>query len=209
MVCVLLIVIASVQASAGNNPAVKVAVHVLPHGQVSCASMPEISDCSDINHTYAGCGDIDVFPVFWGMTEYKAFEYSLIWPAEWGTCTFTSCSDLTIYQLDFYGDPETIDPGDLFSHAYFDCHPGDYVEIPGFGWLDASTPGRVCVDGAPPWTWPSPGSPLPAVLDCNQTVDQTICSFCAGVCGIPGHDVCELPSSVEVIQWGRIKAIFR
>ncbi|MFC1800386.1 hypothetical protein ACFL2Z_05740, partial [Candidatus Eisenbacteria bacterium] len=152
---------------------------------------------------------IDVFPVFMEMNEYRAFEYSFVWPAEWGTCAYTSCSDLYIGQYDFYGDPETCDPGDLFSHTYFDCHEGDALQIPGFGWLTASTPGRVCVDGAPPWTWSGPGYEFPAVLDCHENVDEVLSIFCAGVCGMAGDDPCLLAAPVDGTVWGEIKAMFR
>jgi hypothetical protein len=178
--CVLLVVLGGL-ASAGVNPNAKVAVHVLPHETRSCdVNFPTIDSSSEINHTYQDCGDVDFFPVFYGLIAYQGVDYGVTWPEEWGSCEFTTCHDgLTIDLYDNYGDPEVFDPGDGLAQAWFDCQEGSIV-IPGYGWLSATTPGRICmVRGLHFYV-------APVIADCNEGEDAVTESFCGGVCGAVG-----------------------
>ena len=160
---------------AGNNPGAKVAVHVLPHDpQRTCASgLPSPFLCFDITTTYAGCGDMDVFPVFFDLVEYRGVEYGLEWPGG-ESCAFTPCSDLHIGGL--------VWPGDGISQVWFGCKPGPST-VAGWGWIHTSEPGLVSVV-------PHPVTGEVQVLDCFEAVDQPVYGTSAGVCGAVGGDPC-------------------
>ncbi len=159
------------------NPDGKVAVHVLSHENRTCTkAFPVISYCGEIVTTYAGCGDIDFFPVFFGLTGYTGAHYGLVWPGS-GSCFFTSCSDLVIGQIAWSGDG--------IAHAWTHCHMESAV-IPGWGWIASNEPGLICVDV-------HPGTNTVEIIDCNFDEDYPTMSFCAGVCGEAGMDPCEEP----------------
>ena len=97
---------------AGSNPDMKAALHVLPHGERTCAkNFPTISEVGDIIYTEPG-PEADVFPVFYNLVEWGGFDYGLTWPGLY-TCAFTSCSDFTIGGI--------VNPGDGVSHAWSVC----------------------------------------------------------------------------------------
>lgn len=160
----------------GSNPEAKVAVHVLPHASRSCAkNFPAVSGCEDIVYTYSGGGDIDFFVVFYNLTAYQGFQYAVTWPAEWSSCAFTSCSDLTI------GGIET--PGDCVAHAYEVCSY-DSLSIPAFGWIDAGeVPGYIEIIEIPP-------NYEIQVGDCDGSLDSLVLNCRAGVNGYTGDDPC-------------------
>ena len=176
-VAVSLIVVVSSVCVGGTNPNAKVAVHVIPHASRSCAkNFPAINSCEDIIYTHSGGGDIDFFVIFYDLTAYQGFQYTVIWPSEWGSCTFTSCSDLTI------GGIET--PGDSVAHAYTLCDSSNLC-IPGFGWLDAGEePGYVQVVEAPPTCALQVGG-------CEGEPDSVVLNSKAGVNGYTGDDPCD------------------
>ena len=95
---------------AGLSPDAKVIVHVLPHTSRTCTkNFPTgISTCEDIITTEAST-DCDCFPVFFNLTEYQGFDYSMTWPGTY-SCVFTSCSVLTIGGIQW--------PGQGVSHAW-------------------------------------------------------------------------------------------
>jgi hypothetical protein len=162
-------------ALCGSNPSAKVAIHVRAHAaKQTCQNLPTISECSDIVTTYEG-SSFDFFPVFFNLTEYVGFEYGVTWPSWTYSCAFTSCSDLVIGGIEW--------PGDGVSQAWTECQSGA-VAIPGWGWLDADSAGLVCVVD-------HPGSQVIKVLDCNQSVDEPVDNFCAGVYGATGDDPCQ------------------
>lgn len=185
MVCIATLAVGHVHA--GHNAGAKVAVHVLPHDNRTCADeFPVISYCGDIITTYEGCGDVDFFPVFFGLVEFTGAEYGMIWAGS-GSCLFTSCSDLTIGEINWSGDG--------ISHTWFDCHVGSEI-IPGWGWISCGEPGAICVVE-------HPGSQALIVTDCQFLEDPAVMSFCAGVCGVPGMDPCQetppyMPLAVDI-----------
>lgn len=158
-----------------ENPGAKIAVHVLPHeaGRTCNSGMPDLVLCTDINTTYEGCGDMDVFPVFYDVNEYLGVEYALEWPGS-ESCAFTSCSDLMIGGITW--------PGDGISQVWFGCRPGP-TAIPGWGWIYTIEPGLVSVA-------PHPYTEEVQMLDCLEAVDQPVYRASAGVCGFPGDDPC-------------------
>jgi hypothetical protein len=172
-----LIVVVSSVCVGGTNPNAKVAVHVMPHASRSCTkNFPAIDGCEDIVYTYSGGGDIDFFVVFYDLTAYQGFQYTVTWPTEWGICTFTSCSDLTIGGIEA--------PGDSVAHAYTLCDSSN-VCIPGFGWLDAGeAPGYVQVVEAPRTYEIEVGG-------CEGEPDSVILNSKAGVNGYTGDDPCD------------------
>jgi uncharacterized repeat protein (TIGR01451 family) len=169
---------------AGNNPNSKVAIHVMSYdaGRTCASRMPDIAVCTEINTTHGGCGDFDIFPVFYDVFEYKGVEYGLEWPGS-QSCTFTVCSDLHIGGITW--------PGDGISQVWFDCRMGPAV-IPGWGWIYTSEPGAVSLI-------PHPHTGEVRVLDCAEGLDQPILSTSAGVCGAEGGDPC-LGTGADVLN---------
>jgi hypothetical protein len=194
-VAVALIFVLSALAFAGNNPGAKCAVHVQAHNaKQTCDNLPVILDCTDIVTTYAGC-NLDAFPVFFSLVAWIGFEYGMCWaPVEcFSSCTFTSCSPLTIGDIKWSGDG--------ISQTWYDCSYA-WSAVPGWGWLYAYCPGHICI-------CPHPTSGIIWVLDCEMPggTDWPICNFCAGVCGAFGDDPCD-PTGVEPSTWGGIKSMF-
>jgi len=177
---ILCLVIISLSASvclSGQNPDAKVAVHVMSHeARRNCSNnMPTISDCEDIVATYAGCDDADFFVVFYDLEGYTGFNYSVSWPGDWSTCSFTSCSDFVIGGI--------VSPGDSIAQTWADCDSSS-VCIAGFGWIgDIETSGYITVG-------PFPGANID-IADCSFDVDTTSAAYRAGVCGATGDDPCE------------------
>jgi uncharacterized repeat protein (TIGR01451 family) len=145
---------------------------------------PDIRNCQDFVTTHEGCDDVDFFPVFYDLVEFRGLEYSAHWPGSY-SCAFTSCSDLKIGDI--------IWPGDGLSHAWYSCQLGP-VAIPGWGWLSVNEPGLICV-GAHPAT----GSIT--VGDCDALLDNLGTTLCAGVCGAEGTDPCGgAPPTLDLIK---------
>lgn len=157
----------------GSNQNAKVAVHVVPHdeGRTCSDGMPGIYGCADIRTTLGACGDIDFFPVFYYLFEYRGMEYGVTWTGGY-ECTFTSCSGLTIGDI--------IWPGDGISHAWFDCQVRSFA-VPGWGWLSVDDSCHICVV-------PHPGTYEITIADCVQRLDNIEIVCCAGVCGAVGDD---------------------
>ena len=170
----LLTVIPISRGFAWQNPDAKVAVHVVAHldGRTCSSQMPSLESPCGVYYVYVGCDAVDVFPVFYDLTECRGFEYGLTWPGE-ASCTFTSCSDLWIGNITH--------PGDGISQVWLDCFSG--LKVPGFAWIEATEPGRICVV-------PHPIGARLLVLDCLDSVDEPMCRLCAGVCGEPGDNPC-------------------
>lgn len=171
------------------------AVHVLPrNANRSCTeNFPEIDFCEDICWTEAAC-EVDVFPVFFGLDEARGFEYGLTWPEEWGSISFTSCSDMTIGAL--------VHPGDGISQTWSECRT-DNIIFTGYASLDAAGPGLIEVI-------PHPENGGPRVVTCHYGSYTTMYTFSGGVCGAEGEEPCPGgPQSVKPVTWGAIKAMFR
>jgi hypothetical protein len=191
MFCLLLH--ATVFAVANENH--KVALHILPHQSRSCSeNFPVIEQCPEIIHTYLGCGDIDVFPVFFDLIEVTAVEYGLTWPALWGDCVYTACSGDVIT-----GD--IVSPGDGISHRWSSCRQGSVI-IPGYAWLG--------IQGLTGAIAPAihPGTGLIGTTDCDGLTDVPMGVYSAGVCGVPGDDPCCL-CGTQKTTWGEIRMMFR
>jgi hypothetical protein len=181
--------------TAGSNSDHKVAIHVLSHEDRTCTSnFPDFVTCGDVTQTFAGCGDIDVFPVFFDLVAVTSLDYGLTWPISWGSCVFTVCAgDLRIGDI--------VSPGDGIAHAWIDCQY-EWAITPGYAWLYADGPGKIC-----PVANPTTGDLT--VVDCDRETDQPMETFCAGVCGKPGDDPCGGSPPEDPTTWGTIKSIFR
>jgi hypothetical protein len=189
-----ILLVPSTGVFAGDNPDFKAAIHVLPHEERYCnINFPEISACAEIVYTYEGCGDIDFFPVFFNLTEYKAVEYGVIWPGSY-SCSYTSCSYATMFTI--------VWPGDGVSHSWDGyCQPGP-VAIPGWGWIYETVAGQICLVGMP-------ATRSIAVCDCDEPcrIDYPDTTYCAGICGAEGEDPCG-QVGCDPTTWGSIKAMF-
>ena len=169
-------------------------VHVMEHtGHRTCSSgMPTISACSDIQTT-SEAFSVDAFPVFFDLVEYLGVEYGLAW-CDSGACEdalFTSCSDLTIGDIQHSGDG--------VSQTWLSCKSGPAV--PGWVWIYAAGPSLICLV-------PHPISGSIYVLGCSENLGTPMCNFCAGVYGEIGDDPCPT-TNIRPTTWGGIKAMFR
>ncbi|MFH1219275.1 MAG: hypothetical protein V1694_02335 [Candidatus Eisenbacteria bacterium] len=181
-----ILIITPAATLAGGNSGHKIAVHVLPHGGHSCKSLPTFTECDSIVTTYPDSGDVDVFPVFYGLTEYTAVEFALSWPAEWGTCSYATCTQtLNIGSI--------ANPGDGIASAWTTCQTGWSV-VPGFGWLYATGPGMVSIV-------PNPATDDYGTVDCASSPgpyhDPPDSVYSAGVGGMEGDDPCAEPDRGE------------
>ena len=183
-------------ASAGRNPDLKIAIHVVPHEDRSCGGpWPRITDCSEISSTYEGCDGFDVFPVFYDVSEVKRIEYGLTWPPGWGSCTFTACG----------GDIVTgdiVSPGDGVVHEWNECQ---------FGWSLVPGYARFGPPAFPASVAPTSSSVTGSLgaTDCHGEWNTPAGIASAGVCGVPGEDPCACGCGVDASSWSAIKAIFR
>ncbi len=190
-ICILCVFSSSALAS---NPEFKVAVHVLAHeARRSCTNLPQIAGPEDIMTTYPGCGEIDFFPVFFDLNEYKGVEYGVTWPCYY-SCTLTTCSSLHIGEI--------VWPGDWIAQTWFICQPGP-VAVPGWETLILNSPSRICLIQ-------SANQPSVTVADCSEpspNLEYCVANFCAGVCGATGDDPGATP--INKATWGAIKQLFR
>jgi len=189
----LLLVVQGVSFS-GNNTVAKVAVHVMSHAaKRSCANLfPDITECEDIVYTLASA-DVDCFPVFFDLSEYKGCEYGLSWQGTY-SCVFTSCSDLTIGDI--------VDSGDGVSHTWTECQNED-IAIPGWAWIYEPDSSQVCVIE-------HPDAYAINILDCSDGLDEPWEDpYCAGIGGEDGDNPCDYPTASESSTWGSVKSLFR
>lgn len=170
----------------------KIAVHVLPHSNTNCNGLPRIYGCKDIQYTYDGCDDVDVFPVVYDVGGITGIDVGLSWPASWGSCAFTPCGfDLMIHDI--------VHPGDWVTGTWVECQSMTTAVV-GFGWLAPNSGGEIC---------PSPNTMgFMGVTDCDYTQYEASATFCAGVCGTDGEDPCGGGVS-EAKTWGSIKSMYR
>jgi hypothetical protein len=176
---------------AGNNPNVKVAVHVRAHDAELGCDFGLISDCHDLVVTEPG-GSVDAFPVFFDVTEFLGCEYGIWWPQWTSSAVFTNCADLVAGTI--------ARPGDGASHTWATCRTGAWVCVPSYIWLYADGPGLVCVV-------PHPVSGFLGVIDCAEDQDVPLLICCAGVNGYVGDDPCP-PVDEMRSTWGRVKELF-
>jgi hypothetical protein len=170
---------------AGNNPAMKCAVHVKAHNaKQGCDNLPVIEMWEDLNFSceYAS---FDAFPVFFDITEYLGVQYGMTWPDWTYGAAFTSCSDLVIGSVTA--------PGTGAAHTWTACRTG--IAIPSFVWLYADGRGEVCLsdypDSEPPRIW---------VLDCAEGLDVPLYVICA--------EVYTAAPATEPTTWGDVKCLF-
>jgi hypothetical protein len=152
-------------------------------------NFPTITGQGDVVYTYAG-GDVDAFPVFFDMVEYRGFDYGLTWPGTY-SCAFTSCSDLAIGTIQYAGQG--------VSHAWYVCQSSD-IGVPAWAWIYEPAPARIQVVDHP-----TVGGIL--VGDCTEpfAVKDTIPpsrSYYSGIAGEEGQPI-------QATSWGHIKAIFK
>jgi hypothetical protein len=184
-------------ASGGANSEHKLAIHVKPHPTSCTTGHPRFTNCTQITFTYAGCGEVDIVPVFYDLTEYRANEFGLEWPAQWGSMSWLRCrGDVAVGTITRSGDGTAI--------AWSSCQR-TWSIAPGFGWLSPSSGGRVCpIRDLPTNDW--------GTVDCapepGPYYDYPAFVYCAGICGAAGDDPCNQPGSAGS-TWGEIKAIFK
>ncbi len=185
----LLVLILGAACLAGSNWNSKGAIHILPHGERTCTeNFPVIAGCDDIITTQPG-GDLDVFPVFFDIYDYREFTFALFWPEENMDCVFTGCSDYTSATVLYSGEEVT--------QAWYECQPGPVAVT---GWLQYDG-----VDGMLGFIGPA------YVTDCYGSIDGVCGCYWAGYGGWIGDDPCTPcdPSAADEDTWGEIKAMFR
>jgi hypothetical protein len=184
---VMAVLAAAIPCLAGNNPAMKCAVHVQAHNaKQGCHNLPVITNWYDLTPTYEGAS-FDAFPVFFDLTEYLGVQYGLTWPDWTYSAAFTSCSDLVI------GAVTT--PGTGAAHTWTSCRTG--AAIPSFVWLYADGTGYVCLSD-----YPDSSPPEIFVLDCAEGLDISIWGYCE--CAEVYTDA----PATEPTTWGSVKSLF-
>lgn len=181
----------SAAAFAGNNPDVKVAVHVRPHDAKLGCDYGTISTCHEIVVTEPGF-NVDAFPVFFDVSEFQGCEYGMWWPSWAYSGAFSNCADLVIGAI--------VWPDDGASHTWLSCRTDTWACVPSYLWLYADGPGMVCVV-------PHPVSGIVNVLDCAEGLDAPMAFSCAGVNGYIGDDPCP-PVEASQGTWSEIKGAF-
>jgi len=186
----LFIVILSTLGLAGPNWDSKGAIYVLPHTPRTCSEdFPIVTDCDDIITTQPG-SDVDVFPVFYDLDEYREFTYAISWvPLDVIGCPFTGCSD--------YTSITTLWPGESVTQTWNDCLPGPMVVT---GWFHLQGDWGYIYFTGPAY-----------VVDCDGLAEGVCGCHAGGFGGEIGDDPCEpcCPSGAESGTWGDIKAMFR
>jgi hypothetical protein len=180
-------------ASASSSSDCKIAIHVQPHANPSCNRLPTLDGCLDIEHTYTGCEDVDVFPVVYDISGLTGIEVGITWPDSWGSCAFRPCG----FDLLIHG--EITNPGDYLAGTWTECQYVNSV-VAGYGWLAPTSAGRVCPFSSP--------TGFMGVTDCGYTKHEASAVFCAGVCGAEGDNPCGGGIS-EDKTWGSIKSMYR
>jgi hypothetical protein len=197
VICVALVFIATA-GSAGSNPLNKMAIHVKSHPTSCTEGYPSFGDCSSIQSTYAGCGDIDVIPVLFDLMEFTSVEFGLSWWHDPSlTMQWTRCEgDGAIGTITNSGDGTVV--------TWMTCQTA-YSVAPGYGWLAVSGPAYV-------HPIPNPSTHACGVIDCSPPpgpyYDYPISVYGAGVCGMIGDDPCA-PDASKPSTWGAIKALMR
>jgi uncharacterized repeat protein (TIGR01451 family) len=180
-----------------RNSINKIAVHLKAHPTSCTKNYPAFANCGMMNTTYPGCGDVDAMPVFYDLAEITVVEFGLIWPAEWGTCSFTRCKGTIAV-----GGIEL--PGDGIAVAWSQCQY-DWAIAPGVAWFVAGGPGLVT-----PIANPATGDM--GVVNCAPSpgpyYDYPMAIAAGGVCGEIGPDPC-YPTKLQPATWGSIKAMFK
>jgi hypothetical protein len=178
-----------------RDPPWKAAVHILEAGGGSCQEgLPLIETCEDIVTTYEGCGEVNIFPVFYDLTEVAGIQHGLTWPESWGSCTFTQCAgDLTLGEI--------VNPGDGISCKWEECQDVSVV-VTGYGSLSAISPGEIRIV-------PNPSSSLISTTDCHFIDSPPAQTFYAGACGVDGENPCGGTVGTVPKTWGQIKSMFR
>ena len=172
----------------------KVAIYVRPHKYWhKCGQdIPPLDICQDIRQYSDSC-DVTVYPVFFDMGGVQGLEYSMVWPGDWGSMTFYSCSDATIGDI--------VNPWDSVVQTWNECQQKDYF-MPAVCHVTGTGPGQIRV--AEHWN-----SGMIGITTCRENKYQVLESFPGGVCGEYVDHPCGSPTRVEPVTWGRIKAMFR
>jgi hypothetical protein len=184
-------------ASGGANSEHKLAIHVKSHPTSCTAGYPTFASCGQITSTYGSCGDVDVMPVFFDLTEYRLNEFGLEWPVQWGTMSWVRCRGVVaVGTIARSGEGTAI--------AWSTCQR-TWSIAPGLGWLAPTSPGRVCPIR-------NPATDDWGTVDCapdpGPYYDYPVDVYCAGICGAAGDDPCNQPGSAGS-TWGGIKSMFK
>lgn len=183
----------SLVCGAYGNPGFKIAIHVEPHRSRNCIEgMPSIAGRGDIESS-TDSSDVDFFPVFFDLVEYRAMEYGIQW-SDGSSCLFKSCCDISVGSIS--------ESGDGISHVWSMCRAGP-VAIPGWGWIEFDGPNEIHLA-------PHPDTHEICVGDCQvwMSLDRPTHVYYAGVGGAPGG-IGLLRQRETPTTWGHIKAMFK
>jgi hypothetical protein len=186
-------------ALAGQNALLKLAIHVKSHPTSCTQNYPLFTSCGQIEFTYAGCGDVDVMPVFFDAVAFTSVEFGLTWS------NFPSATMLWTRCKGDAGVGDIAHPGDGTVITWATCQPA-YSVAPGYGWIAITGPEFVCPTV-------NPVTHRYGMTDCAPSpgpyFDYPIGGVsCAGICGMSGDDACR-PDAAEPSTWGAIKAMIK
>lgn len=198
IVLALVLVASAALAGVGHNPVHKIAIHIKSHPTSCTENYPTFPDCVSIQHTYSGCGDIDVMPVFYDLIEFTAVEFGLTWWLDPSlSMVWTRClGDAAVGTIVQSGDGTAITWG-ACQHSY--------SVAPGYGWLSVTGQEIMYPDH-------NPETLRCGVIDCQASpgpyFDYALQYSAGGICGILGDDPC-MPVGVRQSTWGAIKVLVR
>lgn len=198
IVLALVLVAGSALAGLGHNPVHKAAIHIKNHPTSCAVNYPTFANCVAIQHTYGGCGDVDVMPVFFDLSEFTSVDFGLTWwinpslSMVWTRCLGAGA----VGTISHSGDGTVITWGA--------CQQA-YSVAPGYGWLSVSGPEIIYPDR-------NPVTLRCGVTDCQPSpgpyFDSSSQYSAGGICGIVGDDPCT-PVGTRHSTWGAIKAMLR
>jgi hypothetical protein len=162
--------------------------------------MPTITSRDQLVRRWDTGGSEDVHAIIYifDYTEFSGAEFSLDWPAGWGSTAFEHCADLNIGNI--------VNPGDGVSLTWLTCFedPTASTFTPiALAWLAVSGEADIVVDGHP-----QHDSLL--VLDCGVWPEgaqfEPDSVFQAAINKPPYQGDYK---ATEAATWGAIKALFR
>jgi hypothetical protein len=198
VVVALALVLVATTAFAGMNILHKLAVHVKSHPTSCTEGYPSFPSCVAIKDTYAGCGDVDVMPVFWDVVAFTEVEFGLRWSHPSASMLWTRCAgDVAQGTISHPGDGTII--------VWSTCQT-PFSVAPGYGWILVSSPEYIC-------PCPNPETGSFGMTDCSPApgpyFDWPIWGgYCGGICGGIGDEACR-PDAAEPSTWGAIKAMMK
>lgn len=194
LIAVFLVLVVAMSCLAGDNPSVKMAVHIKAHSaKMNCGTLPAISAREELAREWdSGSGEsVDAIVYLWGFTEFLGVEFAMLWPPEWGSASFTPCGDLVIGGISAPSDSG-------ISMTWLACQNTPGFQGVGWAWIYATSAGDIGIRG-------HTQHDEVKVLDCAEGIDipDTVYWGAVDQDPIEGPPAATLPTT-----WGKVKSLF-